>query len=107
MIKNHEVDPYLEVVKRSTDLDLEIIKEEVDQVPSIEDFWKIDQEVIQGIEQRGIGLDLRIKNLEKDHILVVVIQVVDQFPWIVYPIQETEDQEVYPGQKQEGHVVDH
>lgn len=50
MIKNHEVDPYLEVVERSTDLDLEIIKEEADRVLSVEDFRKTDQEVIQGIE---------------------------------------------------------
>lgn len=50
MIKNHEVDPYLKVAEKSTDLDLEIIKEEADRVPSVEDFRKIDQEVIQEIE---------------------------------------------------------
>lgn len=50
MIKNREVDHYLEVVERSTDLDLEIIKEEAGQALSAENLKKTDQEVIQGIE---------------------------------------------------------
>lgn len=102
MIENHGVDHYLEGVKKSIDLDLEIIKGEVDQVPSVGEIKRIGQEA----EQREIDLGLKIRNLGKDHILAVVIQVVDQFLRIVDHIQETESRGADPGLNQENHVAD-
>ena len=106
MIENHEVDPYLEDIEKNTDLDLEITKGEVDQVPLVGEIKRLDQEVIQETEQKRTGQDLKIGNPEKDHILAVVTLVVDLFLGIVDHIQETEDQEAGLGQKQKDRVVD-